>query len=124
MATSTLAADSNNDLYLVDGRNLGILNGSDACSQNILDATQMRLAEDQYNVNTGVDYMGTVFVQQHQDYTAFRASLTQEILSSPDVLSIESLEIGPAVQDPNTLLYLVQVQTIYGLQAVSGQATA
>jgi hypothetical protein len=117
MATTTLQENEVGDLFLVDGRNLGILSGAAACAQNIRDATQMRLGENQYNINEGVDYFGTVFTPQ-PDYTDFRDSLSQAILSCPDVLSIESLEVGPAASDPSILLFLAQVMTTYGLVSV------
>lgn len=118
MATSTLQVNANEDLFLPDGRNLVILSGVDACVQNVRQATKMRLGENTFNVNEGVDYFGTIFSPQ-PDYDAARKSISQAILSSPDVISIESLDISIS---GNTFSYVAQIMTIYGLQTVNSGA--
>lgn len=115
MATSTIQTNENNDLFLPDGQNLVILTGKEACVQNILQATLMRLAEDVFNQSTGVDYFGTVFTPQ-QSYDAARKSLTTTILGCPDVLGIDSLTITIS---GNTFNYVANVITIYGPATVS-----
>lgn len=120
MATSTLQTDDNEDLFLVDGRNLVVLTGVDAAEQSIRQATKMRLGEDQLNVNDGVDYLGTIFAPQ-PDFDAARASLVAAILSSPDVLSIESLTI---TIDKNSFSYEADIMTIYGQIASSSNQQA
>lgn len=117
MATLTLQTNENQDLFLPDGRNLFVLTGVAACAQNILQKTLMRLGEDIYNVNNGVDYFGTIFTPQ-RDYDAARKSLSGAILSCPDVLSIESLSISI---DANTFSFVADIMTIYGPLTVSNQ---
>lgn len=75
----------------------------------------MRLGEDIYNVNNGVDYFGTVFTPQ-QNYDAARKSLQTAILAVPDVLSIESLTI---TVDVNTFNFVAEISTIYGQATVT-----
>jgi hypothetical protein len=110
MATQTIQCDDNNDLYLPDGRNLVIITGSAACAQNLKQKSLMRLGEDQYNVNDGVDYFGTIFTPQ-PDYDAARQSISQNLLECPDVLSINSLTITP---QGDQFGYEADVHTIYG----------
>jgi hypothetical protein len=117
MATSTIQTNDNNDIYLPDGRNIFIMSGEAACEQNIRQATLMRLKEDIYNQNNGVDYFGTIFTPQ-QNYDAARKSLSTVILACPDVLSIESLTITITA---NTFNYVANVVTIYGPLKVSNQ---
>jgi hypothetical protein len=114
MATATLQTNSNNDLYLPDGQNLIVITAEDACVQNIQEAVSMRLGEDVFDVLSGVDYLGTIFTPQPSEDDA-RQSISDAILSCPDVLSIESLTISIAL---NSFNYVATVNTIYGpLQA-------
>lgn len=110
MATTSLQVNGNNDLYLPDGRNLSVLSGVAACSQDIRLKTLMRLGEDIYNTANGVDYFGTIFTPQ-RDYDAARKSLSDAILSCPDVLNIDSLTIGVVGE---VFSYTANVMTIYG----------
>lgn len=129
MATQTLACNANNDLYLVDGRNLQFLTGQDACAQNLKQKTLMVLGEDQYNTNDGVDYFGTVFTPQ-PDYDRARESLENNLLECPDVTGIQSLTISTdTVVNPNSGLnesaftYEADVTTIYDTITVSNTST-
>lgn len=115
MSTATIKTNDANDLYLPDGKNLQVITGVEACQQNVLEATLMRLGEDIYDTLAGVDYLGTVFTPQ-QDYDAARASLSAAILNCPDVVSIESLSISI---DGDAFNYIAMVNTIYGQIPVS-----
>lgn len=115
MATSTLQTNNANDLYLPDGQNLLVITGETACSQNILQATLMRLAEDVYDTLSGVDYLGAIFTPQ-PSYDDARQSLTNAILGCPDVTSIETLTITITA---NAFNYMAQINTIYGPITVS-----
>lgn len=130
MATMTLACNENNDLYLVDGRNLGFLTGQPACAQNLKQKTLMVLGENQYNTNDGVDYFGTVFTPQ-ADYDLARQSLENNILECPDVTGIASLTITPTtVVNPNSGLneeafsFEADVTTVYDNVTVSNTSTS
>lgn len=116
MATATLQMNDENDLFLPDGRNLVVLTGAAACLQDILSKTRMRLGEDVYNVKNGVDYFGTIFTPQPNDGAA-RKSLIDNIKASPDVLSVDQLNVSIG---NNTFNYEAQVMTIYGLQTIRG----
>jgi hypothetical protein len=115
MATSTIQTNAANDLYLPDGQNLLVISGAAACSQNILLATLMRLGEDVFNQNSGVDYFGTIFTPQ-VSYDAARKSISDAIMSCPDVYSIQSLTI---TIDGNTFNFSANVVTAYGPLTVS-----
>jgi hypothetical protein len=130
MATMTIACNENNDMYLVDGRNIGFLTGAPACAQNIQQKTLMVLGENQYNTNDGVDYFGTVFTPQ-PDYDLARESLENNILECPDVTGISSLTITPTtVVNPNSGLneeafnFEADVTTIYDTVTVSNTSTS
>jgi len=110
MSTLTIDCDSNNDISLVDGRNIVMISGSEACSQNLLQKSLMRLGEDQYNTQDGVDYFGAIFTPQ-PNYDNARQSITRNLLECPDVLSIQSLTI---TIEADVFIYVARVNTIYG----------
>lgn len=118
MATLSIQTNANNDIYLPDGRNLFLITGLPAVEQNVRHACLMRLGEDIYNTQNGVDYFGTVFTPQ-QSYDAARKSLQTAILSVTDVTSIESLTITISA---NTFEYEADITTIYGPTTVSSSS--
>jgi hypothetical protein len=75
----------------------------------------MRLGENIYNINEGVDYFGTIFTPQ-QNYSAARKSLIDAILAVPDVVSIDSFALYIT---GNTFNYVANINTIYGPMTVS-----
>lgn len=109
MAISTLQCNANEDLYLVDGRNLGILTGQDAVVQSVRQRCKMRLGENQFNTQEGVDYFGSIFSPQPNIDAAF-VSIQNAILSTPDVLSVESLSINVS---GGVFSYTANITTIY-----------
>lgn len=118
MTTITIQCDPDtNDIALADGRNIAFITGSDACAQNLLQKSLMRLGEDQYDTADGVDYFGTIFTPQ-PDYDAARLSIAQNLLRCPDVISIQSLDITIAA---NIFIYVAQIMTIYGPLKVEQQ---
>lgn len=120
MATQTLQCNENNDLYLPDGRNLVMLSGAAACAQNLTQKALMRLGENQYNVNDGVDYFGTIFTPQ-ADYDAARKSLSTNLLECPDTVMIESLTI---TIDGDSFNYEADIHTVYGPINTNGVSNA
>jgi hypothetical protein len=120
MAISTLQCNANEDLYLVDGRNLGVLTGVDALLQSVRQRCKMRLGENIHNTKEGVDYFGTIF-SSPTNYDAARVSLSNAILSTPDVSSVESLTITVA---NNQFSYIANIQTVYGPLTVDSGNTA
>lgn len=120
MATQTLQCNANNDLYLPDGRNLVLISGAQACSQNLQQRTLERLGENQYNTNEGVDYFGTIFTPQ-PDYDAARQSLSENLLACPDTLQINTLSI---TIDGDKFDFEADVHTIYGSTTVNGSSNA
>lgn len=115
MATSTIQVNESNDIFLPDGRNLSLLTGVNAVAQDVRLKTLMRLGEDIYNTLNGVDWMGTVFSPQ-SDYDAARKSLSDAILTCPDVVGIDSLSIDV---EGNVFNYTANVTTIYGQLTVT-----
>jgi hypothetical protein len=116
MAITTLQCDENEDLFLPDGRNLVLLSARDAVVQGVRQRTKMRTSENIYNVSEGVDYIGSIFSPQ-PDFDTARKSISNAILSCPDVVSIESLVITIA---NNAFSYVAQIIDIYGPLTISG----
>lgn len=115
MATSSIKTNQSNDLYLPDGRNLELVQDMDACVQDTRSKTLMRTGEDIYDATAGVDYFQYIFSPQ-QSYDDARQSLTDAILSGPDITGIESLEIQI---DSGTFFFEATVVTPYGRRRVS-----
>lgn len=117
MATSTLETDLNNDLVLVDGRNLNVLVDVDAIVQDVRAATLMRTGEDIYNTLAGVDYLQYIFSPQ-PNFDDARRSIITAIQSSPDVLTVDSLTIETG---DNIFNFVAQIKTIHGRLTVENK---
>lgn len=115
MATSTIKTNQNNDLFLPDGRNLVMIHDQDACVQDTRSKTLMRTGEDLYDVTAGVDYFQYIFNPQ-QSHEDARRSLTDAILSGPDIVGIESLEVQI---NSGTFFFEATIVTRYGRARVS-----
>lgn len=118
MSSTTIQTDANNDIFLPDGRNLGLLTGVAAAVQNAQQKCLMRLTEDLYDQTNGVDYFGAIFAPQ-PNFDAARRSILDNLLLVPDVLSVESLVI---TIDGEAFNYTAQVMTVYGIQTIQGDA--
>lgn len=110
MSTRTIQADEHNDIAMDDGRNVAFIEGSDACAQNLLEKTLMRLGENQYDTTDGVDYFGTIFTPQ-PSFDDARQSIIKNLLECPDVISIRSLTIAI---EGDVFTFVAQIVTIYG----------
>lgn len=110
MSIRTFKTDSNNDLILPDGKNIQIISGEPALQQSTRQYGLMRRGENPFNVNEGVDYMGTIFASP-KDLDGGRASLAKALVKHTDVLSIESLTLSEA---DNEVLWVARLNTIYG----------
>lgn len=117
MSTSSIQMDSNNDILLDSAGNIVMITDIDAMKQDVRSATLMRLGEDIYNVNSGVGFFEYIFTPQ-QSYDDARKSLITAITSSPDVISVESLEL--TIVD-NTFEFVAQINSIYGQLTVTNQ---
>lgn len=115
MATSSIKTNNSNDLYLPDGRNLVMIQDMDACVQDTRSKTLMRSGEDIYDAAAGVDYFQYIFNPQ-PSYDDARRSLIDAILSGPDIVGIEALEIQI---DSGTFFFEATVVTPYGRSRVS-----
>ena len=121
MATMTIQTDpENNDIAFTDGRMIVLIQGGPATAQDLRLKSLMRLTENQYNVQDGVDYFGTIFTPQ-PNFDAARQSIARNLLEVPDVLSIQSLIIDVA---GDVFTYTAQVVTIYGPLNITQSITA
>lgn len=92
MSTSTIKTDANNDFFFDSQKNMVLIEGVEAITQDVRAETLMRLGEDIYNVNKGVDYFGAIFSPQ-PNYDDARQSIIAAIESSPEVIRVDSLTI-------------------------------
>lgn len=113
---STLKTNELEDLYLVDGRNLAIISNLDAAVQTVRQRSKMRLGENQFDVNDGVDYLGTVFDPQ-PNFDAFRKSLADNLLATTDILDIQTLDIS---QVGDVVTFDAELLTPFGLAQLTG----
>ncbi len=115
----TIACDvDTNDIAFTDGVNIAFIDGSDACAQNLRQKSLMRLGEDQYDTQDGIDYFGTVFTPQ-PNFDAARQSLVANLLRCPDVISIKQLDINVIA---DVFFYRAQIVTVYGPVNIEQQA--
>lgn len=110
MTTSSVKVNENNDIFLDDFHNVVLIEDLEACTQDVRLATLMRTGEDVFDVRAGVGYFEFIFSPQ-QDYDAARKSLSDAIMSSPSVISVEELLI---TIEGEVFTYTAQVMTIYG----------
>lgn len=110
MSIKTIKTNSNNDMVLVDGKNLGFIEGEPALQQSTREYGLMRKGENIFNIDEGVDYMGTIFASP-KDLDGGRASLANALVKHPDVLGIESLVF---TESDNKLFWVARLNTIYG----------
>lgn len=92
MTTATIQTNSVNDFFVDENNNLVFLVDIYACAQDTRSNALMRRAENIYNVNEGVGYFEFIFTPQ-QSYDEARKSLATALSNSPDVVSIEKLDI-------------------------------
>lgn len=117
MSLTTLQTNDNNDLFLPDGRNIGVLKDKEALDQSVRQAALMRKGENIFNVDEGVDYLGTIF-SSPRDMESARVSIANSLTSHSDVLSIESLVL---TLQGETLVWTSQLMTVYGAVSVVSQ---
>lgn len=110
MATSTIKTDVNGDFFVDDSNNLVFLVGVEACAQDTRSNCLMRTGENIFNIREGVGYFEYIFAPQ-QNYDEARRSLSNAIMASPDVISIEQLTITISGE---TFVFVARVMTIYG----------
>jgi hypothetical protein len=117
MSTTSIKVDDNNDPILDLGGNLIIIKDLEACTQDVRAQTLVRSGENIYSKNEGVGYFEYIFTPQPNQDEA-RRSLATAILASPDVTSIEQLNIDIQGESFN---YEALVLTLHGPMAVKSQ---
>lgn len=110
MSIKTIKTNQNNDMILVDGKNIGFITGEEALAQSTREYGLMRKGENIFNTEEGVDYMGTVFTSP-KDLDGARASLAKALVKHPDTLGIESLVL---TESNNEVFWVARLNTIYG----------
>jgi len=117
MSTTSIKTDENNDILLDLGGNLILVTDLEACTQDVRAQTLMRTGEDIYNVKSGVGYFEYIFTPQ-QNHDEARRSLVNAILSSPDVTSIDRLNID--IQG-DVFNYEARILTLHGPMTVKSK---
>lgn len=118
MSIKTIKTNSKNDMILADGKNIVFIIDTPALEQSTREYGLMRLGENPFNTEDGVDYFGTMF-SSPKDLDGARASLAKALVKHPDVLSIESLVI---TESNNKLFWTARLNTIYGTANIGSQS--
>jgi hypothetical protein len=114
--TTTLAVDSNNDIYVGPDGALAIASDLHATLQAAQQAAQTQLGELQYAVDQGVPNFAVVW-SGSPNLAQFEAYLRRAILSVAHVVGISELSITRA---GGALSYTATIETDYGQGALNG----
>ena len=111
------AVDANNDLYLKENNDLGIVSGKDDLIQTVISSIKLWLKEYEYNTSLGVNYKQMYgnphLLPEYIDYNLRAAILlvnsflTPENLANYGIKTINSLDYN---LDRNTRIMKVNVQ--------------
>lgn len=114
--TTTLAADSNGDLFLDGGGNLAWLSGLAAVEQTCAEAARVRLGELVLQTDEGLPFFDAVFTGS-PNIATFEAALRAALVAVDGVTGVDALVISQA---GNTLSYTAEIATVYGPGKVNG----
>lgn len=114
--TTTISANSNNDIYIGANGSLSLSTGVNAVMQACQQAAQTQLGEMIYAIDEGIPNFETIW-DGARNVPQFEAFLRQTILAVENVTGIESLEITIGA---NTLNYKAVIQTTFGTGVLNG----
>lgn len=114
--TKTLAADSNNDLYLNRQGNIATATGIQAVLESCSHAAKALRGEMLLAVNDGMPNFQTIWIGA-PNIPQWEAALRQALLAVDGVNQIKALTSKVA---NNVLSYAVTIETIYGEGLING----
>lgn len=113
---TTIARDENCDLYLDDNGAIATIEGADACAQIISAKMRTSLGEMQLNMQNGVPYFQTVFVDK--SFIPIWQDQVIKMLEAIDfVTEVSSFDCNT---DGDMLKYTAEIKTDNGTVTING----
>jgi hypothetical protein len=116
MTISTLAVNSNNDIYVGNDGNLAIVYNLEATLQACAQAAKTQLGEMVLATDQGIPNFQTVWVGT-PNLPQFEAAVRYALLNVPGVTGIQSFITS---MQGTSLLYTAIIVTIYGTGNING----
>jgi hypothetical protein len=105
----TLKLDKNNNL-LINQSNLEIIEGIEACGQDLTNRLSLVKGESPYNIDDGINYYGEILgTIGNDDY--YKDVFRRRILENEEITDVSNVNI---TRDNNELKLTIDVNTIYG----------
>ncbi len=113
---TSIATNSNNDIFLDSQSNLAFVNNIDAVLENCAHTMKAQLAEMIYAFDKGIPYFDTVW--QKKNFAQFQGYARQALLAVNGVVKILSFTVEA---NGDVLSYQAVIETIYGVGSFDGQ---
>lgn len=114
--TQTLGTDSNNDLYLGEGKNIAVLSGLPAIIAACETASKAQLGEMVLADQSGIPNFQTVWIGS-PNYALFTSYLQRTLLSVEGVVDVTGIELN---NRNNILSYTATIKTAFGSVNLNG----
>lgn len=115
---TSLATDTNNDIFMGPDKNLVLVRNLAAVIQDTKNAVEAQLGEMPLALDRGVPTMATIWDEYKP--MQFEAAARAIILTVPDVTGIKSFNL---VQVGDQARYTTEINSIYGPATVAGVLT-
>jgi hypothetical protein len=105
----TLKLDKNNNL-IISQKNINVIDGIDACSQDCINRLGLIQGENPYNIDEGIDYFGEILgIIGNNEY--YKDVFTNRIKENEEITEVNNIEIS---KDNNELKVEISINSIYG----------
>lgn len=115
---TSLATNSNNDIYMGPDNNLALVRGLAAVVQDTKNAVEAQLGEMPLALDRGVPTMATIWDSYKP--AQFEAAARAIILTVPGVTGIKRFDI---IQVSDQARYEAEINSVYGPAAIAGSLT-
>ena len=105
----TLQIDQNNNFVITQG-SLKVIDGINACSQDIKTRIGLNVGEDLQDITKGINYFNEVLGKSVGE-DDLKHQIRERILDSDEVLGVDSLEFK---SENNKIILTSQITTEYG----------
>lgn len=113
---STIAINSNNDIYLDGNNNIAMKKDINAIADIVLNKVRTNLGELQFNIDLGIPYFTTIFTST-PNFDLWQKFVEDSTLSLNNVTEI--VDFNKTIQN-NTLTYSMTINTNLGVITVNG----
>lgn len=113
---STIAINSNNDIYLDGNNNIAMKKDINAIADIVLNKVRTNLGELQFNIDLGIPYFTTIFTST-PNFDLWQKFVEDSALSLNNVTEI--VDFNKTIQN-NTLTYSMTINTNLGVITVNG----